>query len=130
MSTLNQNASAAGIRHLGALLLFLLVALGAMGGHAFEDRLATLDRQDTWETAVFYHGVHGLAMLLLGAVLPPSRGRLVAAGAFFLGVLLFSGSLYALSLTNIGTFGAITPFGGIAFLVGWGAVLLARDPAP
>ena len=78
------------------------------------------ERVDTWETAVLYNLVHAVALLALGLFPVPSRG---ACFSFAGGTVLFSGSLYALSLTNITMLGMITPLGGLAFLVGWGILL-------
>ena len=92
---------------------FLGVALGAFGAHALNERLVANDRLDVWQTAVLYHLVQVVAAL---AVLGLSRA---AAVWWLAGVAVFSGSLYLLAITNIGGFGAITPIGGVAFLVGW-----------
>lgn len=92
------------------------VALGAFGAHGLEDFLLAQDRLDTWETAVFYHLVHVGVMLVL--VLRkkwiPLTWTLLA-----LGVLIFSGSLYVLCLTQTGWLGAITPIGGLLLIAGW-----------
>ena len=109
---------------LGALLAFAAVALGAFGAHALKARFSS-DALALWQTAVLYHGWHALAMVALGAALyarPEARAFGVAAWLFAAGVILFSGSLYALALTGTRTLGAITPFGGVAFLAGWLAV--------
>lgn len=106
-----------------ALVLFLGVALGAFGAHGLEERLKALDRVDTWETAVLYHFIHGLAMLGLALALPRARGPY---WAFLAGIVIFSGSLYILSLTGLKWLGAITPIGGVAFLVGWAWLAFRR----
>jgi uncharacterized membrane protein YgdD (TMEM256/DUF423 family) len=107
---------------------FLGVALGAFGAHALRSRLESLPdaarRMEWWETAARYQLWHALAiglvaLLLARADAPPAR---IAGGAFVVGVFLFSGSLYAMTLTGVRAFGAVTPFGGLAFLVGWGAL--------
>lgn len=100
-----------------AALGFLAVALGAFGAHGLEDVLTRNDRLATWETAVFYHFVHVLIMLVLAARDPLARGPWFS---FLAGVVIFSGSLYVLSLTNLRWLGAVTPLGGVAFLIGWG----------
>ena len=108
---------------LGALLAFAAVALGAFGAHALKARLAP-DMAAVWQTAVQYHGWHALALVAAGLVLlqRPEAGAVAAAGWLFVaGVVLFSGSLYALALTGTRAFGAVTPLGGVAFLAGWAA---------
>ncbi|MBF5043846.1 DUF423 domain-containing protein [Aggregicoccus sp. 17bor-14] len=113
---------------LGALNGFLSVAAGAFGAHALKARLGA-DLLAVFETGARYHMYHALALLavgLLAAVRPAGvpPGLLDGAGwAFLVGILLFSGSLYALALTGVRGLGAITPLGGLGFLAGW--VLLA-----
>lgn len=105
----------------GSLFLLLAVALGAFGAHGLKDVLSAQAKQ-TYQTGVLYHLVHGLGLLALGWVSSQrvSEGLINAAGwAFIIGIVLFSGSLYALSLTGIKKLGMITPLGGGAFLVGW-----------
>ncbi|MGI8891034.1 MAG: DUF423 domain-containing protein [Chthoniobacterales bacterium] len=99
-----------------AALCFLGVALGAFGAHALKDTLQVNNMTDVWNKAVFYHFVHALALLFLALL--PGAGRLVA-GLFGAGIVLFSGSLYLLALTNVKWLGAITPLGGLCFLAGW-----------
>lgn len=114
---------------LGALLGALAVALGAFGAHGLRSRV-TPELLEVYETAVRYHFYHALALLAVGvwadrvgsAASPPGLGA--AATAFLVGVVVFSGSLYALVLSGMRWLGAITPIGGIAFIVGW--LLLAR----
>lgn len=108
---------------LGAILAFAAVALGAFGAHALKSRLAP-DSAAVWQTAVLYHGWHALALVGAGLFLMqrPDAAAIVVAGWLFLaGVVLFSGSLYVLALTGVRGFGAVTPFGGVAFLAGWAA---------
>ena len=100
---------------------FLAVALGAFGAHALEDRLPA-DRLDVWQTAVLYHLVHALALLALAVVPVASRGVVVARWAFAAGIVLFSGSRYARAASGLRWLGAVTPFGGLAFLAGWAAL--------
>lgn len=109
----------------GAVYGFLAVALGAFGAHALKARLA-VDLQAVWRTAVEYHFYHALALLAVGLLARQApSGTLNAAGVCFtLGVLLFSGSLYALALSGIRVLGAITPLGGLLFLAGWVCLLL------
>jgi len=102
---------------IAAGLGFLGVALGAFGAHGLEEILLQNDRTATWDTAVFYHLVHVPVLLLLSGRSSVARGPW---WSFFIGILIFSGTLYLLSLTNVRWLGAITPLGGVAFLVGWG----------
>jgi uncharacterized membrane protein YgdD (TMEM256/DUF423 family) len=110
---------------LGAVSAGLAVAAGAFGAHALKARLAP-EMLAVWDTAVRWQVVHALALLVLGVLAQAWRdGALRAAGAcFVVGTVLFSGSLYALALTGVRGLGAVTPFGGVAFLAGW--ALLAR----
>lgn len=109
---------------LGALSGALTVALGAFGAHALKERL-TPEELDIWRTAVQYQGLHAAALGLTG-LLAARVGRGAGAGwGFLVGTLLFSGSLYALALGGPRYLGAITPFGGVAFLVGWALLALA-----
>ena len=97
------------------------IALGAFGAHALQDRLAP-DMRAVYQTAVLYHLIHGIGLLAVGwlAVLKPSNPLVQTAGwALLMGVCLFSGSLYLVSVTGIKKFGMITPIGGLAFLWGW-----------
>ena len=108
---------------IGALLALAAVALGAFGAHALKARL-TPDLSAVWQTAVQYHGWHALALLACGLLLmqrPEAGAIALAAWLFIAGVLLFSGSLYALALTGTRGLGAVTPLGGVAFLAGWAA---------
>ena len=104
------------IVRLGAVIIFLGVALGAFGAHGLEHLLKENERAETWDTAVLYHLFHGIGLLVLGLFRVPPRGVWIW---FTLGILIFSGSLYALSLTNFTKLGMITPVGGLAFLGGW-----------
>ncbi|BCQ65537.1 DUF423 domain-containing protein [Pseudomonas sp. Boi14] len=109
-----------GFLMLAAFFGFTGVALGAFAAHGLKNRLST-DYLAIFHTGVTYQLVHALALFgvaLLAAHIP---GRLVtwAGAALTLGILLFSGSLYLLTLTGTSKLGIITPFGGVAFLVGW-----------
>lgn len=114
---------------------FLAVAFGAFGAHALRDSLDAYSLS-VFDTAVRYHFVHTLA--LLGVALLARREFtgsrwLDLSGAFFImGILVFSGSLYALSITGLRWLGAVTPLGGVALLCGWLALLTAslRDGTP
>jgi len=108
----------------GAVLSGVGVALGAFGAHGLKERVSA-DLLIVFETGVRYHMYHALALLAVGwAITRNPSSVLQAAGILFLaGIVLFSGSLYVMALTGVRWLGAITPLGGLAFLVGW--VLLA-----
>lgn len=110
---------------LGSVLGFLAVMLGAFGAHALKARLSS-EMLAIWKTANEYHFYHALALLLLGILARQMSVRTptldVAAGCLLAGVLVFSGSLYLLALTETRWLGAITPIGGLLFLVGWAAL--------
>src|SRR5690606_11315979 len=111
---------------IAALTLLVGVGAGAFGAHGLK-RIVTPDMLSVWQTAVLYQLVHGLGMLIivaLGARLGSSLLSLSAV-TMFIGILIFSGSLYALVLTGTKWLGAITPIGGAAFLVAWAMVALA-----
>lgn len=97
------------------------VGIGAFGAHSLQDTLTANGRMDTFETAVKYQFYHTLALFLLGILMMNSDQNYFnyAAYAFIAGILIFSGSLYTLSLTNITKLGAITPIGGLGFILGW-----------
>ncbi len=99
-----------------AALCFLAVGLGAFGAHALKGTLQTNDTTEVWKTAVLYHFVHALALLVLATLPATSRA---APSLFLAGIVIFSGSLYLLALTNVKWLGAITPLGGLCFLAGW-----------
>ena len=98
----------------------LAVILGAFGAHALEASV-TPERIETWETGVLYHFFHTLLLLFIGNQLQKNESRsLVWSGRLILaGIIIFSGSLYLLVLTDTGWLGAITPIGGISFILGW-----------
>jgi uncharacterized membrane protein YgdD (TMEM256/DUF423 family) len=112
---------------LGSLLAGLSVALGAFGAHALRARL-TADLLANFETGARYQMYHGLALLAAAWAITrwPGSSLPIAAGWLFVaGVVLFSGSLYLLSLTGQRWLGAVTPFGGLAFLAGWVCLVVA-----
>lgn len=105
----------------GAINAGLCVLLGAFGAHALKSRL-TMELSGIWGTAVQYHFYHALGLLLIGilALHWPASSLLRTSGWLMLaGILLFSGSLYCLTLTNIRWLGAITPIGGTALIAAW-----------
>jgi uncharacterized membrane protein YgdD (TMEM256/DUF423 family) len=111
---------------IGALCGLLGVAFGAFGAHALRSRLSP-EMLAVFETAVRYQMYHALALLLTAAAIGRiGDARLLAvAGWFFTaGIVLFSGSLYALALSGVTGLGAITPLGGLAFLLGWASLII------
>ncbi len=111
---------------LSALVGFLSIALGASGAHgSIHDKLVATGQLAHWETAVQYHLPHAVVLLLL-TLLASSKPLMVWAWRmFFVGILLFSGSLYVLAYTSTKWLGAITPLGGLSFMIGW--VLIAMS---
>ena len=105
---------------IACLLGLLAVALGAFGAHALASTIPE-SRQATWATAVDYHMFHVLGMLALAAVFRGAQSPWImrAQTSFIVGICLFSGSLYALVLFDVPALGAVTPFGGLCFLLGW-----------
>lgn len=114
---------------LAAILGGLAVVLGAFGAHGLKDRL-TPDMLANYEVGIRYHMYHALALLAL-ALAPGSlwsSALTPAAGwAWMIGILIFSGSLYAMALSGARWLGAITPIGGVAFIIGWLLVAVAAS---
>jgi uncharacterized membrane protein YgdD (TMEM256/DUF423 family) len=111
---------------IGAVLGFLGVALGAFAAHGLKNRLSP-EMLEVFDTGVRYHMYHTFAILIVAAAIGHiGNARLLAMAGwfFFAGILLFSGSLYALALTGVGIFGAVTPIGGVLFLIGWASLAL------
>jgi uncharacterized membrane protein YgdD (TMEM256/DUF423 family) len=112
----------------GALAGFVAVALGAFGAHGLRGRLSP-DMLAVFETGVRYQMYHALALMLTSALTGGAivHGRAAAAAGwlFVAGIVLFSGSLYVLAITGISILGAITPLGGVAFLLGWACLAIA-----
>ncbi len=121
-----------GFLAIAALLAGLSVALGAFASHGLKDKL-TERALEIFETATRYQMYHALALALVAVLIMQSESIgmttqpwLNAAGyAFIAGIIVFSGSLYALSFSGIKVLGAITPIGGVAFMVGWGCLAIA-----
>ncbi len=105
---------------LGSLFMFFAVTLGAFGAHAMKTKL-TPYALDVYKTAVLYHLIHAMGLFIVGWLstisVDPKIG--LAGGFFTIGVVLFSGSLYLLSITGCQWLGAIPPLGGLSFLLGW-----------
>ena len=109
-----------------SLLLMLGVGTGAFGAHGLK-AYVTADMLAVWQTAVLYQLVHALGLLGVAALRPRLAPRLASAATAFLlaGILIFSGSLYALVLSGVSMIGAITPIGGVCFMIGWLLLALA-----
>ncbi len=110
----------------GALMGFVGVGLGAFGAHALRGRLSP-EMLAIFETGVRYQMYHAIALLAVAAMMSRVDGRsvVIAGWSFIAGILIFSGSLYALALTGVTMLGAITPLGGLALLAGWVALAIA-----
>lgn len=107
---------------LAAIFGALAVIFGAFGAHALESLLVKTGRLDTYQIAVNYQFYHSLALLMVGILYQqnPKRTGLKLSAWFFLGgILIFSGSLYLLCLSEVTWLGAVTPVGGIGFILGW-----------
>ena len=105
---------------LGSLSACLAVALGAFAAHALKDKLPP-DLFTTWEVGVRYHMYHALGLFAVAWVTAqfPNSSVSIAGWLFVAGTVIFSGSLYALSLSGVRWLGAVTPLGGLCFLGGW-----------
>lgn len=114
----------------GALNGFLAVALGAFGAHALKPRI-TEAKLALFQTGVHYHLIHAVAILVVAMMAPRIAAGFAtwAARCFFWGILLFSGSLYLMAVTQMNTLGAVTPFGGAGFLAGWLLLAIAAVKA-
>ena len=117
---------------IGAIWGFLAVSMGAFGAHGLKDRLAAIGFGENFHTAAQYHMYHALALVAVGVLGMVSRSGTalsIAGWSFLVGSLIFSGSLYILSLTGLKWLGAITPIGGSLLLVGWVALAIAAGSA-
>jgi len=100
----------------------IAVGIGAFGAHGLQKILEANNRLETFDTAVKYHFYHTLVLLFLGLYMHYAQDKSylnIASLAFMFGIIIFSGSLYTLSVTNIKILGAITPLGGLGFIAGW-----------
>jgi uncharacterized membrane protein YgdD (TMEM256/DUF423 family) len=104
-----------------ALMGLLAVGLGAFGAHGIKRLLAQNGTADIWEKAVFYHFIHAVMLFVLAERKPFQAGPW---WCFLVGIFFFSGSLYLLAATDVLWLGAITPIGGVSFLVGWAWLLV------
>jgi uncharacterized membrane protein YgdD (TMEM256/DUF423 family) len=107
---------------IAGLLCFLAVALGAFGAHWLKPTLEANNLVEVWNKAVLYHFIHAIALFVLALVGSTNRG---AWWLLFAGIIIFSGSLYAMGLTNVRSLGAITPLGGLCFLAGWARLVIS-----
>jgi uncharacterized membrane protein YgdD (TMEM256/DUF423 family) len=111
---------------LGSTFAGLAVAIGAFGAHALKSVLETTNRLETFETGVKYQFYHALALIVLGLLMQKFDHRMFtwAGYGFIAGIILFSGSLYILSISGFTKWGAVTPLGGIAFITGWVTLII------
>jgi uncharacterized membrane protein YgdD (TMEM256/DUF423 family) len=112
---------------IAALAGLLAVGLGAFGAHGLKEVLTRNQTAGNWETAVFYHFIHSVMLFILAGRKPLARGPWFS---FLIGILIFSGSLYVLAITNLKWLGAITPFGGVSFIVGWMWLIVSAKQPP
>lgn len=109
---------------MAALMGLLAVALGAFGAHGLKDILTRNETAAIWEKAVFYHFIHAVMLFMLARQEPVPAGPWLC---FFSGIIVFSGSLYLLAVTDQRWLGAITPFGGVSFMLGWGWLMIRAE---
>ncbi len=111
----------------GSAFGLLAVAIGAFGAHALKPILIESGRVDTFELAVRYQFYHAFALLATGILMNqlPMRFLEFASWFFTAGILFFSGSLFLLCFTGLGVLGAITPIGGLFFILGWGCIFIS-----
>jgi len=106
---------------------FLAVTFGAFGAHGLKALLAQNGTAAIWEKAVFYHFIHAVMLLVIAGRKPFATG---VWWSFLAGIVIFSGSLYLLAVTNVKWFGAVTPIGGVSFLVGWAWLFWSAAKSP
>jgi len=107
---------------IAAALCLLAVGLGAFGAHALKANLESHGMLDVWNKAVLYHFLHAIALVALAL---HGAGNRIACFLILGGILFFSGSLYAMALTQMRWLGAITPIGGLCFLAGWAWLIIS-----
>ena len=110
---------------IGAMSGCLVVIMGAFGGHALNEILDDYGKS-IYNKAVLYHMFHSIAILILGLInkIQPEIQLSMAGWSFMFGIILFSGSLYIITITGIKSLGIITPIGGILFIIGWVFLIL------
>jgi len=111
---------------IAAAMGLLAVVLGAFGAHGLKDLLAQNNTVAVWEKAVFYHFIHAVMLFVLAERKPFPA---VAWWSFLIGIIIFSGSLYLLAVTNTHWLGALTPIGGVSFVVGWTCLIISAGRA-
>ncbi|HCP79498.1 MAG TPA: DUF423 domain-containing protein [Pusillimonas sp.] len=111
---------------LGALMMLIGVGAGAFGAHGLK-RVLSADMLAIWQTAVLYQLVHALGIILIAALSTRIGGTLPGWSGLimFAGIVLFSGSLYILASSGVKWLGAVTPLGGVAFIVAWALLMIA-----
>lgn len=116
---------------IAAVFGVMSVAIGAFGAHGLKDLLIANGRLETFETAVTYQFYHTLALLGIGVLMTKYEHKLLKSAviAMVIGIIIFSGSLYLLCFTGVAFLGAITPIGGLAFIIGWAMLFLGIKKA-
>lgn len=109
---------------IAAAMGLLAVVLGAFGAHGLKDVLGNNGTTSIWEKAVLYHFIHTVMLYVLATRKPLQCGPWIC---FLIGIFIFSGSLYVLAVTNVKWLGAITPFGGVSFIVGWAWLMICPN---
>ena len=112
------------LQRIAAISGFLAVALGAFGAHGLRDILTANGSAQTWTTAATYHLVHSVVLLFVSRIKPVQK---MAAWCFVAGIVLFSGTLYVLAVSNLKWLGAVAPLGGFCLLAGWLALAFKAD---
>jgi uncharacterized membrane protein YgdD (TMEM256/DUF423 family) len=112
---------------IAAIAGFLAVTLGAFGAHGLKEILAQNGTTEIWEKAAFYHFIHAVMLFVIAGRKPFMAG---AWWSFLAGIVIFSGSLYLLAVTNMKWLGAITPIGGLSFLAGWAWLIFSAGKNP
>lgn len=111
---------------IGAAFSLLSVLIGAFGAHSLKNRLS-VEMLDIFEVAVRYQMYHGIGLIVVAWAYSQWQSNYISAAGFcfIIGIIIFSGSLYILSLTGLRLLGVITPIGGLAFIAGWGCLIIA-----
>jgi uncharacterized membrane protein YgdD (TMEM256/DUF423 family) len=112
---------------IAAVAGFSAVALGAFGAHGLKQVLAQNGTAGIWDKAAFYHFIHAVMLFVIAGRKPFMAG---AWWSFLAGIVIFSGSLYLLAVTNVKWLGALTPVGGVCFLIGWAWLFFCRKKDP